>query len=305
MAEFKEKPSLSLAQQYAESSDFYWNGGIFVFQAKEYLTELQKYAPQVYDAAQLAIAGACLDFDFTRIDADAFTQSPSISTDYAVMEHTTKSMMVPLDAGWSDVGSWSSLWEASPKDEHGNASRGDVLIHNTKNSHVVAESKLVSVVGVQDLVVVETDDAVLVSHRDEVHDVKSIVECLKNQQRTQIDYHRKVYRPWGWYDSIDVGEGFQVKRIQVNPGAHLSVQMHHHRAEHWVVVRGIAEVLNGDQTSLLKENESTYIPIGVTHALHNPSDSEPLEIIEVQSGSYLGEDDIVRFEDNYGRTNTD
>lgn len=220
------------------------------------------------------------------------------------MERTQKAKMVPLDVGWNDVGSWSALWEVSDKDKDGNAISGDVLTSNTRNSHIYAESKLVAAVGVENLVIVETDDALLVTHRDESQNVKDIVEQLGNLDRSQKNHHRKVYRPWGWYDSIDSGDRFQVKRIQVKPGAKLSVQMHHHRAEHWVVVRGVAEVLNGETTILLQENESTYIPIGTTHALHNPSETEVLEIIEVQSGSYLGEDDIVRFEDNYGRAGT-
>lgn len=301
VAEFKEKPTLDVAKQYVESGDYYWNGGIFVFTAQTYLDELKKFEPQIYSAVEKSIAGAVPDLDFIRIDADAFSSSPAISIDYAVMERTEKAKVVPLDVGWNDVGSWSALWDVSDKDENGNAITGDVLISNTKNSHIYSESKLVSVVGVEDLVIVETDDAVLVTHRDESQNVKEIVKQLETLERSQINHHRKVYRPWGWYDSIDSGDRFQVKRIQVKPGAKLSVQMHYHRAEHWVVVRGTAEVLNGDKTTLLRENESTYIPIGVTHALRNPSETQVLEIIEVQSGSYLGEDDIVRFEDNYGR----
>ena len=301
VAEFKEKPSLEIAKQYLASGDYYWNGGIFVFRASVYLGQLKKFAPEAYAASENAIQGALLDLDFIRIDEAAFEKSPSISVDYAVMENTDMAMVVPLDAGWNDVGSWAALWEVSEKDENGNAVHGDVLLDNTKNSHIYAETKLVSVVGVEDLIIVETDDAVLVTKRDQAQNVKKIVEKLTQQGRSQINHHRKVYRPWGWYDSVDAGEGFQVKRIQVKPGAKLSVQMHHKRAEHWVVVKGVAEVLNGETTSLLHENESTYIPIGVTHSLKNPSETEPLEIIEVQSGSYLGEDDIVRFEDEYGR----
>lgn len=301
VAEFKEKPSKDTAQQYVESGEYYWNGGIFVFTAASYLAELEKYAPDIYSAAQAAVDGAQPDLDFIRVDAKAFAQSPSISIDYAVMENTHKAKMLPLDVGWNDVGSWSALWDVSAKDECGNAIKGDVLLHDTHNSHIYAETKLVSAVGVQDLIIVETDDSVLVTNRACAQDVKEIVRQLKAADRSQVNHHRKVYRPWGWYDSIDSGNRFQVKRIQVKPGAKLSVQMHHHRAEHWVVVKGTAEVTNGDDTFLLKENESTYIPIGVTHALRNPSSSQPLEIIEVQSGSYLGEDDIVRFEDHYGR----
>jgi len=236
------------------------------------------------------------------VDAQAFAQSPSESIDYAVMEQTSHAKVMPLDVGWSDVGSWSALWDVLDKDADGNVIQGDVLTLDTLNSHIVSETKLVTTVGVQDLVIVETDDAVLVAPKNRAQDVKSIVLQLKEQDRTKLEHHRKVFRPWGWYDSIDVGENFQVKRIQVNPGAKLSVQMHNHRAEHWVVVKGTAEVLNGERTFRLNQNESTYIPLGVTHALRNPSETDYLEIIEVQTGSYLGEDDIVRFEDDYGRT---
>lgn len=305
VAEFKEKPSKELAQQYLDSGDYYWNGGIFVFTAERYLSELKKFAPQVYQACGSAMKGAAPDLDFLRVDGAAFSASPAISIDYAVMERTDKAKVVPLDVGWSDVGSWSALWDVSAKDDNGNAIHGDVLLHDTKNSHIYSESKLVSAVGVEDLVIVATDDAVMVTTQGEAQNVKEIVRQLKKQDRGQVNHHRKVYRPWGWYDSIDSGDRFQVKRIQVNPGARLSVQMHQHRAEHWVVVKGVAEVLNGDQTSVLYENESTYIPIGQTHALRNPSDSEPLEVIEVQSGRYLGEDDIVRFDDDYGRVKPD
>ncbi len=301
IAEFKEKPAIEVAQQYVKSGDYFWNGGIFVFKASVYLAELKKFSPDVYIATEKAIEGASKDLDFIRVDESSFAESPSISVDYALMEKTDKAAVVPLDAGWNDVGSWAALWEVSDKDENGNAVQGDVLLHDTKNSHIYAETKLVSAVGVEDLIIVETDDAVLVTKRDQAQHVKKIVEELTAKNRSQVNHHRKVYRPWGWYDSVDVGESFQVKRIQVKPGAKLSVQMHHHRAEHWVVVKGVAEVLNGEITSTLHENESTYIPIGVTHSLKNPSKTEPLEIIEVQSGSYLGEDDIVRFEDQYGR----
>ena len=304
VAEFKEKPSLEIAEQYVASGDYYWNGGIFAFRALAYLTELQLFSPDIYTAARQAIDKAELDLDFVRVDAASFAQSPSISIDYAVMEQTDKAVVVPLSAGWDDVGSWSALWDVSAKDANGNAVHGDVLLHDTRNCHIHTGNRLVSAVGVEDLIIVATDDAVMVTRRDQAQHVKKIVELLKAEGRSQVSHHRKVYRPWGWYDSIDSGERFQVKRIQVNPGARLSVQMHHHRAEHWVVVKGVAEVLNGEDTRLLQENESTYIPIGVTHALRNPSETEVLEIIEVQSGSYLGEDDIVRFEDRYGRAVT-
>lgn len=302
VADFKEKPNLETAQAYIDSESYFWNGGIFLFTAASYLEQLKLYAPDVFDATQKAVVGARQDLDFIRVDEQAFRHSPSISIDYAVMEKTDRASVIPLDAGWNDVGSWSALWDVSEKDSDGNAIHGDVIVSETFNSYIYSETKLVSAVGVKDLVIVETDDAVMVAHQDQAQNVKNIVQQLHAQERTQLKHHRKVYRPWGWYDSIDVGERFQVKRIQVKPGAKLSVQMHHHRAEHWVVVKGTAEVLNGDTTSFLSENESTYIPIGATHALRNPSETDVLEIIEVQSGSYLGEDDIVRFEDNYGRT---
>lgn len=301
---FKEKPELDVAIRYLNTGDYFWNGGIFVIKAEVYLSELMKYAPEVSKACAAAYKKMQRDLDFIRVGVDEFHESPSISIDYAVMEKTRNAAVVPLDAGWSDVGSWSALWEVSKKDSFGNACVGDVLLHNTQNTHIYSESKLVSAVGVDGLVIVETDDAVLVTTKDDCQDVREIVKQLEGQNRPHVKHHRKVYRPWGWYDSIDTGDRFQVKRIQVKPLAKLSVQMHHRRAEHWVVVRGVAEVLNGDTTMLLKENESTYIPVGVVHALRNPSETDVLEIIEVQSGSYLGEDDIVRFEDQYGRAGT-
>ena len=301
---FKEKPDRDTAEKYLKSGGYYWNGGIFALRADCYLQELQRFAPEVFDACSAAYAKMQHDLDFIRIGTEEFMASPSISIDYAVMENTDNAAVVALDAGWSDVGSWSALWEVSSKDENGNACTGDVIVHNTRNTHIYSESKLVSAVGVEDMIIVETDDAILVTTKDECQQVKQIVKMLEHENRSHVKHHRKVYRPWGWYDSIDTGDRFQVKRILVKPLAKLSVQMHHHRAEHWVVVRGEAEVLNGDATMMLKENESTYIPVGVVHALRNPSETEVLEIIEVQSGSYLGEDDIVRFEDQYGRAGT-
>ncbi len=300
--EFVEKPIHGQAQAYLDEGGYFWNGGIFLFHASAYLRELSEFVPDVYAASFEAIQNAQQDLDFLRVDAESFAASSSISIDYAVMERTSSAAMVSLDAGWNDIGSWSALWDISEKDLQGNATRGDVLLVDTSNSHIYAESKLVATVGVDNLVVVQTDDAILITNRTRSQDVKLVVEKLALSDRHQTDHHRKVYRPWGWYDSIDAGERFQVKRIMVKPGAKLSVQKHNHRAEHWVVVSGEAEVLNGNATFILKENESTYIPIGVTHSLANPSKSTPLEIIEVQSGSYLGEDDIVRFDDQYGRT---
>ena len=297
---FVEKPDLATACDYLASGNFFWNSGMFMFQASRYLHELERFQPQILAACRKALEGGTQDMHFTRVDSDVFAACPDDSIDYAVMEKTADAVMVPLDAGWSDIGSWSALWDVSPKDAHGNVFKGDVLSHESQNSYVHADSRLVTLVGVDDLVVVETKDAVLVAHKDKVQDVKKIVEQIKNGSRQEHVNHREVYRPWGMYDSIDNGHRYQVKRITVKPGAKLSVQMHHHRAEHWIVVSGTAKVTNGERTYLVCENESTYIPIGQIHALENPGVIN-LELIEVQSGSYLGEDDIVRFEDKYGR----
>ena len=297
---FVEKPDLATACDYLASGNFFWNSGMFMFQASRYLHELERFQPQILAACRKALEGGTQDMHFTRVDSDVFAACPDDSIDYAVMEKTADAVMVPLDAGWSDIGSWSALWDVSPKDVHGNVFKGDVLSHESQNSYVHADSRLVTLVGVDDLVVVETKDAVLVAHKDKVQDVKKIVEQIKNGSRQEHVNHREVYRPWGMYDSIDNGHRYQVKRITVKPGAKLSVQMHHHRAEHWIVVSGTAKVTNGERTYLVCENESTYIPIGQIHALENPGVIN-LELIEVQSGSYLGEDDIVRFEDKYGR----
>ena len=297
---FVEKPDLATACDYLASGNFFWNSGMFMFQASRYLHELERFQPQILAACRKALEGGTQDMHFTRVDSDVFAACPDDSIDYAVMEKTADAVMVPLDAGWSDIGSWSALWDVSPKDAHGNVFKGDVLSHASQNSYVHADSRLVTLVGVDDLVVVETKDAVLVAHKDKVQEVKKIVEQIKNGSRQEHVNHREVYRPWGMYDSIDNGHRYQVKRITVKPGAKLSVQMHHHRAEHWIVVSGTAKVTNGERTYLVCENESTYIPIGQIHALENPGVIN-LELIEVQSGSYLGEDDIVRFEDKYGR----
>jgi len=251
-------------------------------------------------ACRLSFANAQKDVDFVRLNKEIFSQCPSDSIDYAVMEKTDKAVVVPLDANWNDVGSWSALWEVREKDTLGNALTGDVLALETENSFIHSENKLVATIGVQDMVIIETDDAVMVAPKDRVQEVKKIVAVLKNKQRVEADLHRKVYRPWGHYDSVDIGERHKTKRIVVKPGAKLSVQKHHHRAEHWIVVKGTAQVCKGDETILLSENESTYIPLGVIHSLENPG-VIPLEMVEVQSGSYLGEDDIVRYEDKYGR----
>jgi mannose-1-phosphate guanylyltransferase/mannose-6-phosphate isomerase len=300
VSRFVEKPDADTAQSYLDDGGYYWNSGMFLFAADVYLAELKAFRPDIYDACEKAYLGKSRDVDFLRIDADAFKACPDESIDYAVMEKTDKAVVVPLSAGWSDVGAWSSLWEIGDQDAAGNVSSGDVLSHNTSNSYIRAEHRLVATVGLDNIVVVETNDAVLVAAKDQVQDVKKIVELLKAQGRSEVSQHRHVYRPWGVFDSIDNGERYQVKRITVKPGAKLSVQMHHHRAEHWIVVSGIAKVTNGDKELMLTENQSTYIPVGVVHALENPG-VIPLELIEVQSGSYLGEDDIVRFEDRYGR----
>ena len=301
VSRFVEKPDLVTAQEYLANGSYFWNSGMFMFRASRYLEELETYRPDILAACRAALAGGSQDMHFTRVDEAAFAACPDDSVDYAVMEKTTDAVMVPLDAGWSDIGSWTALWDVSDKDPQGNVFKGDVLNQQSRNTYVHADSRLVATVGLDDLVIVETKDAVLVAHKNHVQDVKKIVEQLKNGSRTEHINHREVYRPWGVYDSVDNGHRYQVKRITVKPGAKLSVQMHHHRAEHWIVVSGTARVTNGEKTYLVCENESTYIPIGQIHALENPG-VIPLELIEVQSGSYLGEDDIVRFEDKYGRT---
>ncbi len=300
VAHFVEKPTLEKAEKFLASGKFFWNSGMFVFKASVYLSELQRCRPDIYQAAQLAWQRSTHDLDFCRLDEQAFAACPSDSIDYAVMEHTRAAAMVTVDIGWSDIGSWSSLSEVSTKDARGNALRGDVYARETINCYVRAESRMVATIGVRDLVIVETADAVLVMHKDFAQDVKHTVEYLKQAERTEHLIHRRVYRPWGYYEGIDVGERFQAKRIMVKVGAKLSLQMHHHRAEHWVVVSGMAKVTRGEEILLLHEDQSTYIPIGMKHRLENVGDN-PLYLIEVQSGSYLGEDDIVRFDDDYQR----
>lgn len=297
---FVEKPSLESASKYLQSGDYFWNSGMFLFRASSYLDELSVHRPEILEACEVAFKGGREDMDFIRIDQDAFALCPSDSIDYAVMEKTQRAVMVPLAAQWSDIGSWSALWDISEKDTSGNVLSGDVLASNAVGCLVKAHSRLVAVVGACDLVVVETKDAVLVAARDKVQDIKSVVEQLNIQARSEAINHRTVYRPWGMYDSIDVGARYQVKRITVNPGARLSLQMHHHRAEHWVVVSGTARVVRGSEDYLVTENQSTFIPVGQVHSLENPG-RIPLELIEVQSGGYLGEDDIIRLEDRYGR----
>jgi len=298
---FVEKPDRETAQAFVADGRYYWNSGMFLFRAERYLSELQQFKPEIAAASEAAVRLGYRDLDFCRLDEASFAACPSDSIDYAVMERTSHAVVVPADIGWSDVGSWSALWEVQQGDADGNVQRGDVYLDGVSNSLVRAESRIVAVVGVSDLVVVETPDAVLVAHKDQVQRVKQVVDHLKSKERTEHLHHTKVYRPWGYYEGIDAGDRFQVKRITVKPGEKLSLQMHHHRAEHWVVVSGTARVTCGEKISLLSENESTYIPIGMNHRLENPG-KLPLHIIEVQSGSYLGEDDIVRFEDIYQRT---
>jgi mannose-1-phosphate guanylyltransferase/mannose-6-phosphate isomerase len=302
---FVEKPDLATAQRYLAEGLYYWNSGMFVMRASTWLRAIDTFRPDIAKATAAAWAGRTLDAPFVRPGSEAFAAIPSESVDYAVMEPCADSAdfdlrMLPLDAGWSDLGAWDAVWQTSERDEAGNASTGDALLHDTRNVLVHATSRLVSVIGLDDVVVVETPDAVLVTHRDHSQQVKQVVAQLDASERSEHLLHRQVHRPWGWYDSIDNGSRFQVKRILVKPGASLSLQKHHHRAEHWIVVSGTAEVTNGEQVTLLTENQSTYIPLGQVHRLSNPG-KVPLEIIEVQSGSYLGEDDIVRYEDTYGR----
>jgi mannose-1-phosphate guanylyltransferase/mannose-6-phosphate isomerase len=301
--QFVEKPDAATAQTYVESGEYYWNSGMFMFRARAYLAELKLHAPAMLSACEDAVAAATRDLDFTRLPAEEFGACPSDSIDYAVMEKTDSAVVVPLDAGWSDVGSWSALQDALPRDDAGNVVTGDVLVEDSSGCYLHSTSRLIGAVGLKDHVVVETKDAVLVAPRDRVQDVKALVTHLKAQGRYETASHREVFRPWGSYDSIDHGDRFQVKRLVVKPGATMSLQLHHHRAEHWIVVSGTAQITRGEETFLLGENESTYIPVGTKHRIANPG-KVTLHIIEVQSGSYLGEDDIVRFEDVYGREGT-
>lgn len=301
VARFVEKPNAATAQEYMDAGNFYWNSGMFLFKPAVFLSELKQYAPAIVDSVSKAVEQSYKDLDFVRLHEASFAESPSDSIDYAVMEKTKLAAVVPASMGWNDVGSWTALKEVQTQDANGNAIRGDVYLKDVNNTLVRAENRFVAAVGVEDLLIVETSDAVLVAHRDCAQDVKNIVDHLKASGRSEHKMHPRVYRPWGWYEGIDIGERFQVKRIMVKPGERLSLQMHHHRAEHWVVVSGSAMITIDDVTKLYTENESTYIPIGSTHRLENPG-KLPLHLIEVQSGSYLGEDDIVRYEDTYGRS---
>ncbi|MBE0574598.1 MAG: mannose-1-phosphate guanylyltransferase/mannose-6-phosphate isomerase [Desulfuromonadales bacterium] len=297
---FVEKPDLATAEQYLASGDYYWNSGMFLFKASTCLAELAKTAPKMLAACELSWRGRIADLDFTRLDAEAFAACPADSIDYAVMEKTEQAIVIPLDAGWSDVGSWAALWEVGASDDQGNVSKGDIISIDCKDSYFYSGTRLVAGIGLQDVVVIETADAVLVAAKDRVQEVKQVVEQLKKLERDEYLLHRRVNRPWGAYESLDAGDGFLVKRITVNPGARLSLQSHRHRAEHWVVVRGIAEVTCENVIQTLEANQSAYIPIGTRHRLSNPGD-EILEIVEVQTGQRLSEDDIERFDDQYGR----
>ncbi|EGR0597525.1 mannose-1-phosphate guanylyltransferase/mannose-6-phosphate isomerase [Vibrio cholerae] len=298
VAQFVEKPNLATAEQYLASGEYYWNSGMFLFKASRYLKELKAHRPDILHACELAMQGARGDLDFVRIEEASFTECPEDSIDYAVMEKTQDALVVPMDAGWSDVGSFSALWEVSPKDSQGNVMVGDVIAEQTRNSYIYAQNKLVSTVGVDNLVIIETKDAVLVANKDKVQDVKNVVNQLKALQRRECEQHREVYRPWGSHDEIAEGERYHVKHLRVKPGEQTALQMHHHRAEHWVVVQGTAKVTNGDKSYLVSENQSTYIPLGSAHRIANPGKVD-LHLIEVRSGSYLQEDDIVRLEE-YG-----
>lgn len=300
LAHFAEKPDLLTAQQYLDEGTYYWNSGMFVFTANTYLQALQNFQPAMYEACKKAMQHTQTDIDFIRIDEQAFRDCPADSIDYAVMEKTDKAAVVALEADWSDIGSWSALWDIAAKDAAGNVSKGDVLFTQTKDTLVYADNRLVTTLGVENLVIVETKDVVLVATKEKAQEVKTIVEKLQQQERAETVHHTQVYRPWGMYDSVDEGERYQVKRIRVNPGAKLSLQKHHHRAEHWVIVKGTAKITKGDDSFLLTEDQSVYISIGEIHSLENPG-KIPLELIEVQSGAYLGEDDIIRLEDKYGR----
>ncbi len=300
ISRFVEKPDLDTAKEYLSSGDYLWNSGMFVFKASHILSELRKFVPEIVEACEKAIKNGNEDLDFFRLDEESFSNCPSDSIDYAVMEKTENGVVIPLDAGWSDVGSWSALWEIGDKDENENVTSGDVMLHDVKSSYLYSGSRLIAAVGIDNHVVVETPDAVLISPKDRVQEVKHLVNRLRAEKREEAVTNTKVYRPWGSYESINIDKNFQVKRITVNPGSILSLQKHFHRAEHWVVVFGTALVTKGDKEFILKEDQSTYIPLGVKHRLENPG-KIPLELIEVQSGSYLGEDDIVRFEDVYGR----
>ena len=297
---FVEKPDLETASRYISSGDYFWNSGMFMMLASVWMAELKKFQPAILDACKSAFDQGRRDSDFYRVNSRIFGNCQSKSIDYAVMEATDKAAIVALDAGWSDIGAWSSLLQASKRDDQGNFVQGDTYLQNTRNSLLISQHRLLAAVGLDEIIAVETPDAVLVAHKSHAQDVKEVVNRLKTEKRSEYQSHRRVYRPWGYYESVDAGQRFQVKRLMVKPGASLSLQMHHHRAEHWVVVKGTARVTRGEEVFMLTENQSTYIPLGTKHRLENPGNI-PLEIVEVQSGSYLGEDDIVRYDDMYNR----
>ena len=300
VSRFVEKPNKETAESYIASGEYYWNSGMFMFRAKKYLEELEKFRPDILDACKAAIQGCEESDEFIKVDRDLFIACPDESVDYAVMEKTTDAVVVGLDADWSDVGSWSALWEVSPKDDKGNVLTGDTFLHNANNCYINTDEKLIAAIGVDDLVIINTKDAVLVVNKDQVQDVEKVVEYLKANHRSEYKRHREIYRPWGRCDVVVQTERFNVNRITVKPGAAFSMQMHHHRTEHWVILSGTGEVTIKDQKFLLTENQSTFIPIGAQHRLENPG-KIPLELLEIQSGSYLGDDDIIRIKDQYGR----
>ena len=300
VSRFVEKPNKETAESYIASGEYYWNSGMFMFRAKKYLEELEKFRPDILDACKAVIQGCKESDEFIKVDRDLFIACPDESVDYAVMEKTTDAVVVGLDADWSDVGSWSALWEVSPKDDKGNVLTGDTFLHNANNCYINTDEKLIAAIGVDDLVIINTKDAVLVVNKDQVQDVKKVVEYLKANHRSEYKRHREIYRPWGRCDVVVQTERFNVNRITVKPGAAFSMQMHHHRTEHWVILSGTGEVTIKDQKFLLTENQSTFIPIGAQHRLENPG-KIPLELLEIQSGSYLGDDDIIRIKDQYGR----
>ena len=297
---FTEKPSQKDAEKFLQTGNYLWNSGMFMFKASTYLEELEKHAPEILSICKKSLVKDNRDLDFIRIDKNEFINCPDISIDYAVMEHTKKGLVIKLDAGWSDVGSWESLMSIKPKDKDGNVTQGDVILNNVKNSYAYSSNRLISAIGVSGLIVVDTQDALLISTRNNINNINNIVKKLKENSRSEVEYHRKIYRPWGYYVSIDTGIGFQVKRIMVNPGAKLSLQKHLHRSEHWVIVKGIAKITCGKEIYILEKNQSTYIPKGEIHRLENEQE-DLLEIIEIQTGSYLGEDDIIRLDDQYDR----
>lgn len=297
---FNEKPSLEIAKNYFDSGNYYWNSGIFMFKASVYLNELEKFEPEILNACKKSYKNAYKDLDFVRLDNEKFIKCPEKSIDYAVMEKTKEAIVVPLESNWSDIGSWEMLWEMKQKDSNNNVSKGDVTLYEVKNSYIHSSNRLVAAIGVSNLVIIDTQDALLVSDKKDTQSIKNIVKKLNKENRSELVNHRTVYRPWGYFDSIDYGKGFQVKRICVNPGAKISLQKHQHRAEHWVVVKGVALITCGNEVYELKENQSTYIPKGEIHRLENCEET-PLEIIEIQTGQYLGEDDIIRLEDDYQR----